>query len=177
MKNDKSQLIKKMFAQHFKANSWPEYNKAFFDGIAKKYDATNKFTSFGTKWMLDHQAISKFKLPKNAKVLDLCAGTCDIAIALAKKYPDAEITALDASQVMLDIGAQKLQKEKIKNVTTIAGDALKLSFLNNSFDLVIISFGLRNLENTFDGLLEMKRVVKISGLVVNIEYGKPKMLY
>lgn len=166
-----------MFARHFKANSWPEYNRAFFDGIAKKYDATNKFTSFGTKWILDRQAISKFKLSGKVKILDLCAGTCDIAIALAKKYPDAEIIALDASAAMLEVGAEKLQKSKIKNVTTIVGDALKIEFPDNSFDLVIISFGLRNLENTEEGLKEMMRVTKRDGLVVNIEYGKPNNIF
>lgn len=169
----KSKLISKMFAKHFKANSWSEYNRAFFDGIAQKYDATNRFTSFGTKWILDRKAVSKFTISQDAKILDLCAGTCDIAIALAKKYPNSQITALDASKSMLDVGLKKLQKEGIKNVSTIVGDAMKIGFPDNSFDLVIISFGLRNLENTKDGLKEMMRVTKPGGLVVNIEYGKP----
>ncbi len=182
MQNGKSQLIDKMFSKHFKAKSWAEYNKAFFDGLAKKYDATNKFTSFGTKWILDRKAIAKFQLPQNAKILDLCTGTCDIAIALAKKYPDSQITALDASQPMLDVGIKKLRKAKINNVITIVGDALSLPFPDDFFDLVIISFGLRNLEDVESGLLEMRRVAKSCGLVVNIEYGKPsnfflKLLY
>lgn len=170
----KKQLIDKMFTKHFKENSWPEYNRAFFDGIAKKYDATNQFTSFGTKWILDRAVVSKFKLPKSAKILDLCAGTCDISIVLAKKYPDSQITALDASQAMLDVGEKKLKKAGIKNVTTMAGDALNLPFEDNIFDLVIISFGLRNLEDVAAGLKEMQRVTKSGGLVVNVEYGKPK---
>jgi demethylmenaquinone methyltransferase/2-methoxy-6-polyprenyl-1,4-benzoquinol methylase len=173
MKNTKTGLINKMFVQHFKADSWSGYNRAFFDGIAKKYDATNKFTSFGTKHILDRKAIAKFQLNPNAKILDLCAGTCDISIALAKKYPSAHITALDASKAMLEVGAKKLQKRGIQNVTTIVGDAMSTSFLDNSFDLVIISFGLRNLEDVKDGLKEMLRIVKPKGLVVNIEYGKP----
>lgn len=176
MNNDKSKLIQKMFARHFKANSWAEYNKAFFDGIAKKYDATNKFTSFGSKALLDYKAITKFHLPENIKILDLCTGTCDISIALAKKYPDSQIVALDASRAMLEVGEKKLQKAKVKNVSTMVGDALNLPFSAESFDLVIISFGLRNLENIELGLKEMRRVAKIGGLVVNIEYGKPSNL-
>lgn len=173
MQSNKTRLINKMFSGYFKANSWPEYNKAFFDGIAKKYDATNKFTSFGTKHILDKKVIAKFELAQNAKILDLCAGTCDIAIALAKKYPTAQITALDASRAMLEVGEKKLQKNNIKNVVTMVGDALNLPFLDNSFDLVIISFGLRNLENIEGGLHEMQRVAKQDALVVNVEYGKP----
>jgi demethylmenaquinone methyltransferase/2-methoxy-6-polyprenyl-1,4-benzoquinol methylase len=166
-----------MFSKHFTAASWPEYNRAFFDGIAKKYDATNKFTSFGTKPILDRKAIAKFQLPQNAKILDLCAGTCDISIALAKKYPFSQITALDASAPMLEVGKEKLQKEKMTNVTTMVGDAMKLNFSDNSFDLVIISFGLRNLENTKEGLSEMLRVLKAGGVFVNIEYGKPSNVF
>jgi demethylmenaquinone methyltransferase/2-methoxy-6-polyprenyl-1,4-benzoquinol methylase len=173
MDQNKQKLVNKMFRQHFKANSWNEYNRAFFDGIAKKYDATNRFTSFGTKWLLDRRVVAKFKLPKQAKILDLCAGTCDISIALAKKYPDAKITAFDASKEMLLIGEKKLAKLGLSNVKTIVGDAMNMQFSDQTFDLVIVSFGLRNLENTELGLVEMKRVTKNGGLVVNVEYGKP----
>lgn len=173
MKNNKSKLIDKMFAKHFKANSWSQYNKAFFDGIANKYDATNKFTSFGTKGLLDRKVINKFQLQEGSKILDLCAGTCDISIALAKKYPNSEIIALDASDFMLEVGRKKLQKANITNVTTLVEDAMNIGFDDNHFDLAIVSFGLRNLEDTKAGLIEMKRVVKDGGLLVNIEYGKP----
>jgi demethylmenaquinone methyltransferase/2-methoxy-6-polyprenyl-1,4-benzoquinol methylase len=174
MKENKQKLISKMFAKYFKANSWAEYNKAFFDSIAKKYDATNQFTSFGTKWILDKIVINKFKISENAKILDLCSGTCDIAIALAKKYPKSQITALDASVAMLEIGNKKIKKEKLNNITTTIGDALNLPFLDNYFDLVIVSFGLRNLDNLELGLKEMKRVAKENSPIVNVEYGKPK---
>lgn len=172
--SNKDVLIKKMFQRYFKAGDWSEYNKAFFDGIAKKYDATNNFTSWFGKSRLDSKFISRVEVAKNAKILDLCTGTCDIAIKLALKYPNSEIIAFDASDEMLKIGQQKIDKLGIKNIKIQTGDALKMPFEDNYFDNVFISFGLRNLEYTENGIKEIYRVLKRDGKYTNIEHGKPK---
>lgn len=168
------------FKKYFQASTWSEYNKQFFDNLAKKYDATNALHSFGTKSVIDRKSIEKIDFPPNAKVLDVCAGSGDISIGIAEKYKDTQITALDASEPMLEIAKQKAKN--LDNITYVVGDALNLPFADDSFDVAIISFGLRNLENIEKGLLEMQRVVKPGGYVVNIDQGKPssslfKMIY
>jgi len=160
------------FDKYFKADSWEEYNRKFFDGLAEKYDATNVLHSFGTKKAFDKKAVEKLTVPKNAKILDLCAGSGDITFLLAKKYPDAEIIAYDASSKMLDVA--KRRGKDFTNVSYVQGDALDLPYADNSFDLVIISFGLRNLKDIPAGVKEMARVTKNGGMVCNIDQGKPK---
>lgn len=170
------------FAKYFKAKSWAEYNKQFFNNLAIKYDATCKLHAFGGKAKIDQSVINKLDIPQNARILDVCAGTCDISIKIAKQYPNSKITALDASENMLNIGKQKGVNTEVNNISYICGDALKLPFDDYTFDITVISFGLRNLENLENGLLEMKRVTKSGGLVVNVDQGKPtnflfKLLY
>jgi demethylmenaquinone methyltransferase/2-methoxy-6-polyprenyl-1,4-benzoquinol methylase len=96
----KNKLIKKVkFNKYFKADSWEEYNRQFFDNLAVKYDAANKLHAFGTKNKMDLQAIDNISIPKNAKILDVCTGTGDIALGLIAKFPDAEIIGIDPSKV------------------------------------------------------------------------------
>ena len=169
----KLQLLEDVgFVKYFTGNSWSEYNRKFFDNLAKKYDATNALHSFGTKSIIDKKAIEKIPFPINASVLDLCTGSGDICIRIAKKHPDFKIIALDASEKMLEIAKQKAKG--CNNIDFVKGDALSLPYEDNSFDVLIISFGLRNLENIQAGLKEMQRVVKPGGYVVNIDQGKPE---
>ena len=169
----KNKLIKKVkFNKYFKADSWEEYNRQFFDNLAVKYDAANKLHAFGTKNKMDLQAIDNISIPKNAKILDVCTGTGDIALGLIAKFPDAEIIGIDASEGMMKVGKSKADALGV-NIKFQKGDATKLPFEDNSFDIAIISFGLRNLPTLEDGLKEMQRVVKPGGLVSNIDQGKP----
>ncbi len=173
-KTKKFKLINKVgFSKYFKASSWPEYNKHFFDNLAKKYDATTVMHSFGTKTKMDENVVAKIPFPKNAKVLDVCAGTCDVTIQIAKTAPDADITAFDASEKMLECGRKKVEALNLQNVHYQIGDALKLPFKDEVFDVAIISYGLRNLEDLQKGLSEMKRVVKKGGWIINVDQGKP----
>lgn len=170
----KLQLIKDAgFDRHFKANSWPDYNRQFFDGLAEKYDATNELHSLGTKSRFDRKAVARLPIHPGAHLLDLCTGSGDIAIELAKRNPDAHITAVDASPNMLVVARRKA-KGLLDRISFQLGDALALDFPNDHFDGAVISFGLRNLESLEAGLKEMQRVVKPGGFVSNIDQGKPK---
>lgn len=168
----KNKLIKDVkFNKFFKAVSWDEYNKQFFDNLASKYDATNKLHAFGTKHKMDLSAIKKMNLAPDAKILDVCTGTGDIAISMASLFPNAEIIGVDVSEKMMEVAKEK--GKSFSNISYQYADATKLPFEDNTFDAAIISFGLRNLIKIEDGLKELYRVVKPGGVVSNIDQGKP----
>ena len=115
-----------------------------FDEIAGTYDFLNRILSMGIdvywrKKLLKH-------LPKNPqKALDLATGTGDVAIVLASSKKIKNIIGLDMSAKMVELGKEKIKKKGLsKKVKLKVGDGVKVPFPPNSFDLVTISFGIRN---------------------------------
>lgn len=146
-----------------------------FDNLAQKYDRMNNIITCGLLNHIKKRAIGNIPIKHDAKILDICTGTGDIALFIAKHFAkDADITGVDFSQNMLDIAVKKA--ENLKNIKFMRADALNLPFEDDSFDISIISFGLRNLENLRKGLMEMKRVTRQGGYIVNLDLGKPKGL-
>lgn len=144
-----------------------------FDNIAASYDKLNNIISFGRHLDVKKRAINNVALKPDVKILDLCTGTGDIAIYIAKNIvKDGQVIGVDFSQEMLKIARKKGQG--VENLTFIKVDALDLPFKDEEFDACFISFGLRNLTNLKKGLQEMKRVTKKGGFVINIDTGKPK---
>lgn len=147
--------------------------KKMFNNIARNYDKLNNLMTFGLHLKIKKAAIKNVPLKSGFKVLDLCTGTGDIAIYLARNIiKDGKVTAVDFSENMLEIAKQKAAK--IKNIEFVNADVLNLPFQDGEFDACFISFGLRNLTGLKKGLLEMKRVTKKGGYVVNLDTGKPK---
>jgi ubiquinone/menaquinone biosynthesis methyltransferase len=161
------------FARYFSASRRRDCNRQFFDGLAEKYDATNVLHSFGTKSRFDRLAIERLPIRSGARILDLCTGTADIAILIAERYPDARITAIDASPRMLEVARRKAARH-LDRIELVEGDALALGVPDAYFDGAVISFGLRNLESLQGGLRELRRVVKPGGFVSSIDQGKPR---
>lgn len=145
--------------------------KSMFNDIAKNYDFLNDVMTFFTQKSIKNSAINSLK-PNHSNILDVCTGTGDIAIMLAKKFPNASITALDFSLEMLKIAKIK---SKNLNINFINNNALDMPFLNNSFDLCTISFGLRNLPDITAAIKEIHRVLATNGKLLIIDLGKPKM--
>ena len=110
--------------------------------------------------------------------LDLCCGTSDLAIELAKRSGDTEVFALDYSQPMLQVALQKAAKARVKTIHFIYGDASGMSFPEAYFDCVGISFAFRNLiyKNPFSSeyLTEVLRVLRPGGRFVIVESSQPK---
>ncbi|MBP9090269.1 ubiquinone/menaquinone biosynthesis methyltransferase [bacterium] len=167
-----------------------------FERIAKGYDLSNDVISVGMHRAWKLRAITELmalSLKKDAphergaseaqeakeRYLDVCCGTGDLALAMAKQAAaGTHITGLDFSQNMLDLACERQKrlarrKDKIKTVQMewICGDAQNLPFEDNTFNGAIISFGLRNLTDLQKGLDEMTRVVKPGGRVVNLDLG------
>lgn len=141
--------------------------KEYFNSISIKYDLVNSIISFGmdNKWR--KKAINIAKIKENNKCLDLCCGTGKISKLI--KYPNIELYGIDISENMISIA-----KKEIKNATFFLGDATKLPFNNEYFDVVITGWGLRNINNLEKAIDEIYRVLKNGGRFVSLDMGKPK---
>tara|TARA_B100001248_G_C27397658_1_gene466872 strand:- start:1089 stop:1808 length:720 start_codon:yes stop_codon:yes gene_type:complete len=151
-----------------------EQVQAMFDNIAKNYDLLNHTLSAGLHNIWRKKAIQK--LTNNPKtILDVATGTGDFAISAAK-YTNANITAIDISKNMLDLGIKKSSNKKLeKRVTFKVADAENLPFDKNKFDAITVGFGVRNFENLTKGLDEIYRVLSKDGIIVILEPSIPKL--
>jgi demethylmenaquinone methyltransferase/2-methoxy-6-polyprenyl-1,4-benzoquinol methylase len=100
-------------------------------------------------------------------VLDLATGTGDLALLLQGRLPDAEVTGADFSTEMLEVAQRKGLKR------TVLADARQLPFADETFDVVTIAFGLRNLPDWAEGLREMRRVVRPGGHLLVLDFSLP----
>ena len=108
-------------------------------------------------------------------ILDLATGTADLALALAKRNPQAHILGMDISEKMLDIGKAKVAQRKMESQIELRlGDAAALPFKDDSFDAVTVAFGVRNFEDLGKGLSEISRVLKSGGQAVILEFSMPE---
>lgn len=164
-----------------------------FDTIATRYDLINDLQSFGLHrhWKrrlvrlaagTDASSTGSGSWPATnpARALDLCCGTGDVAFALAQC--GMSVIGLDFSEPMLAVAGQKLKALGAKievsggpprAVRFLRGDAQHIPFPEASFDLVTISYGLRNLADWEAGLREMRRVLRPGGRVLVLDFGKP----
>jgi demethylmenaquinone methyltransferase/2-methoxy-6-polyprenyl-1,4-benzoquinol methylase len=146
----------------------PEEVAAMFDGVAKRYDLVNDLLSLGqTKsW---RRATTKIIAPRpGMKILDLAAGTGSSSEPLAAA--GADVIPADFSEGMLAAG-----RKARPHLPFTKADALNLPFKDGEFDLVTISFGLRNTQNTEKALAEMLRVTKPGGEIVICEFSSPTL--
>jgi demethylmenaquinone methyltransferase / 2-methoxy-6-polyprenyl-1,4-benzoquinol methylase len=147
-------------------NKDPDDVSKMFDEVAHRYDFLNDLLSLGrTKaW---RKVLTAIIAPKpGMKILDIAAGTGSSSKPLVAK--GADVIALDFSEGMLAAG-----RKRHKDIKFQQGDALKLPFTENSFDVTTISFGLRNTSDTSAALKEALRVTKQSGRIVICEFSHP----
>ena len=145
-----------------------------FNNISKKYDFLNHFLSLGIDILWRKKAVRMLKKQSPKTILDIATGTGDFAIEAMKLNPD-KIVGVDISEGMLDVGRKKIAKLGLEDKISMAlGDSEALKFDDNTFDAVIVSFGVRNFENLEKGLIDMCRVLKPGGTVTIIEFSKAK---
>lgn len=149
-----------------------------FEKIYGNYDKMNSVISFKQHIKWRNYTMGRMDVPIGASALDVCCGTADWTIALAKKTgPSGKVTGLDFSKNMLKIGEKKVkQLELDKHVSLIHGNAMELPFEDNTFDYVTIGFGLRNVPDYLQVLKEMNRVLKPGGMAVCLETSQPTMI-
>ena len=143
-----------------------------FDNIAGSYDFLNHTLSLGMDNIWRKIAIKELS-NKPSTILDIATGTADFAIS-ASKHTKANITGIDISQGMLDIGVEKITKKGLTNrIYLQLADSEKLPFLDNSYDAITAGFGVRNFEDLNKGLSEMYRTLKSGGKVAILEPSEP----
>ena len=145
-----------------------------FDRIAPRYDFMNRFLSAGTDMGWRRKAIKQFKKDKPGLILDVATGTGDMAIMAMKMMRTEKIIGIDISENMLAIGRKKVEKEGLgAKIELWPGDGETINFPDNSFDGVMVAFGVRNFENLEKGLEEILRVLKPGAQLVVLEFSKP----
>lgn len=147
-----------------------------FDTIAPRYDFMNRFLSAGIDISWRRKAIRLFQKDNPTYILDVATGTGDMAIMAAKILQPEKIAGIDISEGMLEIGRKKIEKEGLgTKIALFRGDGETINFANETFDGVMVAFGVRNFENLEKGLQEILRVLKPGAQLVVLEFSKPRI--
>ena len=151
--------------------------REMFGRIAPRYDLLNHLLSLDIDKIWRRRVATRFGATLRnpaARVLDLCSGTGDLALAFRKEGPQgAEIVGSDFVPEMLERARAKASALGA-NIAFVEADALALPFGDASFDLVACSFGFRNLANYEHGLREIFRVLKPGGAAAILEFAEPR---
>jgi ubiquinone/menaquinone biosynthesis methyltransferase len=139
-----------------------------FARVAPRYDLINDLQSFGLHRLWKRRFVKMAGVRTGERALDVCCGTGDIAFALARA--GAKVNAVDFSEAMLQVAAQRSSDS---NPQFQRGDAMQLAFEDGTFDVVTVGYGLRNLSNWETGLREMHRVAKPGARLLVLDFGKP----
>ncbi|MEY2518288.1 MAG: demethylmenaquinone methyltransferase / 2-methoxy-6-polyprenyl,4-benzoquinol methylase [Verrucomicrobiota bacterium] len=138
-----------------------------FGRIARRYDLANHVLSGGADFLWRRRAAKIVEDWQPKRVLDLAAGSGDLALAIQRRLPNAAIIAADFSPEMLKIARRKGVRE------TVLADALQLPFESASFDCVTVAFGLRNMSDWSAALGEMARVLHSGGHLLLLDFSLP----
>jgi demethylmenaquinone methyltransferase / 2-methoxy-6-polyprenyl-1,4-benzoquinol methylase len=145
-----------------------------FDNISPKYDLLNHLLSGGIDILWRKKAVKMLRKAQPQTILDIATGTGDFAIEALALKPQ-KIVGVDISEGMLRVGREKISKLGMENVIELrSGDSERLPFDDNTFDAVIVSFGVRNFEHLEKGLRDMQRVLKPGGTCLVLEFSKPR---
>ena len=147
-----------------------------FDRIAHRYDLLNRLLSFGQDVVWRNKLAGHLKDNPDQKILDLATGTADVLLSLQKKgLLIKEGVGIDLSEKMLEIGRRKITERNLQHVLTLLpGNVSDIPFPKNSFDVVTIAFGIRNVDNTNKALRDIYRVLKIGGRLIILEFSLPE---
>jgi demethylmenaquinone methyltransferase/2-methoxy-6-polyprenyl-1,4-benzoquinol methylase len=144
-----------------------------FDKVSSNYDVLNRVLTFGIDISWRKHVVALVKEGNAQKVLDIATGTGDLAIMMAKA-DISDVTGLDISPGMLNIGIQKVKDEGLNGkIDMVIGDSEKLPFEEGTFDAITVAFGVRNFENLELGLREILRVLKPNGSLIVLETSQP----
>ena len=162
---------------HFGFESVDEREKAkrvrsVFDSVAPRYDLMNDLMSMGLHRAWKAYTVLAANVQPGDRVLDIAGGTGDLALAFAKKVgATGQVVHTDINEAMLRTGRDRLLDAGVA-LPTLVCDAEKLPFADESFDLVSVAFGLRNMTHKDAAVAEMNRVLKPRGKLLVLEFSK-----
>jgi demethylmenaquinone methyltransferase / 2-methoxy-6-polyprenyl-1,4-benzoquinol methylase len=155
--------------------------RRMFGGIASRYDLLNHTLSGGVDTYWRARTVRLVKPEGTEPILDLCTGTGDLAFAFAKAGKGrVPIIGADFTPEMIELANTKREKAEASGkvpgglMKFVVADAQQLPFDSDSFQIVSVAFGLRNVTDTMCGLREMVRVCRPSGRVAVLEFSKPR---
>ena len=149
--------------------------RRMFAQIAGRYDLLNLLLSFGIDQSWRRRVVKLVPPVGDGPILDVCCGTADLTLAYRRRSPRRiMIVGADFCRPMLVIGKRK--SRRAERIELLEADALQLPFRNDSFQIVCVAFGLRNLSDTEAGLREMVRVCRPAGRVAVLEFSMPTLL-
>ena len=146
-----------------------------FSAVARWYDVNNTVLSLGQHHYWKREAVAEARVGPGARVIDLCAGTADIALLLARQVgPDGHVVAVDLNLEMLRIGRAKIARAGLGDrVSCVLGNVEALEFPDHTFDAATVGFGIRNTAHMEQALAEMYRVLRPGGRGVCLEFSHP----
>jgi demethylmenaquinone methyltransferase / 2-methoxy-6-polyprenyl-1,4-benzoquinol methylase len=143
-----------------------------FHSVAQKYDVMNDVMSAGMHRLWKRFAVDTSGVKAGDKVLDIAGGSGDLSKLFAKKVgATGEVILTDINASMLSVGRDRMIDAGL-NVPAMQCNAEQLPFADNSFDCVIVAFGLRNMTHKDIALKEMQRVLKVGGRLLVLEFSK-----
>ena len=146
----------------------PHAVRLMFDRVAPRYDLANHLLSGGIDFLWRARAVRTVEAWGAKRILDLATGSGDLALALQRRLPEAEVTGADFSTEML----KRAHAKGVKR--TVIADALALPFADGAFDCVTVAFGLRNMADWGGALREMARVLEPRGNVLILDFAVPE---
>lgn len=152
------------------------YIRDLFARVAPRYDLLNSLLSLGVHYYWREMAAKAARLRPGDTALDVCTGTAELAIRLAKDVgEDGMVIGVDFCEPMLRLGLRKMRKHANRQrVSLMLADALQLPFASASFDAVTVAFGIRNVVNIHKAFAEMRRVLKPGGRAICLEFSLPR---
>lgn len=142
-----------------------------FASVASNYDIMNDLMSGGLHRLWKKFTVDLANVQPSEKVLDVASGTADLAAEFAKRAGASNVWQTDINEAMLKVGRDRLANAGLATPNALA-DAEKLPFASESFDLVTVAFGLRNMTHKDVALAEMARVLKPGGRLMVLEFSK-----
>jgi demethylmenaquinone methyltransferase/2-methoxy-6-polyprenyl-1,4-benzoquinol methylase len=147
--------------------------RQMFARVADRYDRANHLLSLGIDHGWRRATVRAAAIAPGSRVLDVCSGTGDLAMAFARA--GAAVTGTDFCPEMLQHAVRKADRLGPSAPVYLAADTQQLPFPDDSFDAVTVAFGIRNVADPVAGLREMGRVVRPGGRVVVLEFCKPRL--
>ncbi|HPK73064.1 MAG TPA: bifunctional demethylmenaquinone methyltransferase/2-methoxy-6-polyprenyl-1,4-benzoquinol methylase UbiE [Vicinamibacterales bacterium] len=155
----------------------PQRIAAMFDAIAPRYDLLNHVLSAGLDLRWRAKAVRSLGLTGGEKIVDLCTGTGDLALALARARPRAgRVVGVDFSGGMLRVGRAKACARGLADrIRLVRGDVTRLPLADGSADAATVAFGIRNIQRPAEAFSEVFRVLRSGGRFAMLEFSTPSV--